>query len=148
MLEEMHSPARCQVELRRLGNLLPVLGKANSLCVVGKIVTTRDINDSETVYFVIQDHHLIVPCRAYLFCMFAKMRLRPNRDRDSSGKIRVASRQCSTVPVAAPGGGEKIRTPGFLVRSVPLFHSLMLTPMQLITHLFSFVTRDTVSLET
>ena len=46
--------------------------------------------------------------------LFAKLRLRPNRDRDkdipgyrSSGKIRVASRQCSTVPVAAPGGGGK-----------------------------------------
>ena len=53
------------MELRRLGNQLPVLGKTNSLCEVGNIgpiVTTRDINDSEIVYLVIQDHHLIVRC--------------------------------------------------------------------------------------
>ena len=43
------SSAQRQVELRRLGNQLPVLGKANSLCEVGNVVTTRDINDSETV---------------------------------------------------------------------------------------------------
>ena len=47
---------RRQVEVRRLGNQLPVLGKAISLCEVGNI---RGITDSETVglYFVIQDHH-------------------------------------------------------------------------------------------
>ena len=45
--------AQRDVELRRLGNQLPLLGKANSLCEVGN-------NDSETAYFVIQDHHLIV----------------------------------------------------------------------------------------
>ena len=57
--------AQSQVELRPLGNQLPVLGKANWLCDVGNIslqLTTRDINDSETVYFVIQDHHVIVSC--------------------------------------------------------------------------------------
>ena len=50
--------AQRQVELRRLGHQLPVLGKANSLCEVGTIIVrTRGINDSETVYFVIKDHH-------------------------------------------------------------------------------------------
>ena len=54
--------AQRQVELKRLGNQLPVLGKANWLCDVGNIslqFTKRDINDSETVYFVglIRDHH-------------------------------------------------------------------------------------------
>ena len=34
-------------QLPVLGNQLPVLGKANSLC---EVVTTRDISDSETVY--------------------------------------------------------------------------------------------------
>ena len=64
-LEKLRSSQRQVevVELIRLGNQLPVLGKANSLCEVGNtIVTTMDINDSETVYFVTQDHHLIVPC--------------------------------------------------------------------------------------
>ena len=58
------SPQR-KVELRRLGNQLPVLGKANALCDVGNIslqLTNRDITDYETVYFVIQDHHFTVSC--------------------------------------------------------------------------------------
>ena len=43
--------AQRQVELRRHGDQL-------SLCEVGNILLHRDmINDSETVYFVIQDHH-------------------------------------------------------------------------------------------
>ena len=51
-LYHMRSAER-QVEVRQLGNQLPVLGKANSLCAVGNIiVTTRDINDSENVSFV------------------------------------------------------------------------------------------------
>ena len=42
-LGKMRSAQR-QVELRRLGNQLPVLGKANSLCEVDNIIlTTRDI---------------------------------------------------------------------------------------------------------
>ena len=61
---------------------------------------------------------------------------RKGRDKDipgyrSSGKIRVASRQCTAVSVAPPGG-EKITDSRFLrffVLSVPLFRSLMLTPM-------------------
>ena len=58
MLRSMRSVRR-HVELRRLGHQLPVLGKANSLWEVGNISLrlTRDINDSETAYFVIQYHH-------------------------------------------------------------------------------------------
>ena len=70
-MRSMRSAQR-QVELRQLGNQLPGLGKANSLCEVGNIVTTRDINDSETVFFVIQDHHRAM----YLFvncCVFADL---------------------------------------------------------------------------
>ena len=40
---------QCQVELRRLGNQLPVLGKANSLC---KIVKKKiDCFAAATLYF-------------------------------------------------------------------------------------------------
>ena len=39
---------------------------------------------------------------------------------------------CATVPVAPPGGGKNTnyRFSRFFVRSVPLFRSLMLTPMR------------------
>ena len=80
-----HSAQR-QVELRRLGNQLPVLGKANSLW---KIV------------------------KCCVFCLFVKMRLGPGIKISrvvgyrSSGKIHLASRRCTTVPVAPPGGGGK-----------------------------------------
>ena len=47
----------------------------------------------------------------------------------SSCKIGVASRQCTTVPVAPPGGGKNPAFFRFFVSSVPLFRSLMLTPM-------------------
>ena len=71
-----------QMELRRLSNQLPVLGKTNSLCKIVK-------------------------------CVFCLSGLRRARDKDSSFKIRVASRRCSTiVPVAPPGSG-KILTPAF-----------------------------------
>ena len=48
-----------------------------------------------------------------------------------SGKIGEASRRCTTVSVAPPGGGKNTnsRFSRFFVRSVPLFRSLMLTPM-------------------
>ena len=46
----------------------------------------------------------------------------------SSGKIRVASRRCTAVSVAPPGG-ETSTDSRFFVLSVPLFRSLMLTPM-------------------
>ena len=84
--------AQRQMELRRLGNQLPVLGKANSLCKIAKCC---------------------------VFCRFVKLRLSPGprmaRDKDipgyrSSGKIRVASRRCITVPEAPPGGRENILT--------------------------------------
>ena len=83
-----------QIELQRLGNRLPVLGKAISLCEVCNIiviVTTRDINDSETVR---------LPCdraMSYLFVRFVCV-LRGARDKEipgyrSSGKIHVVSRR-------------------------------------------------------
>ncbi len=55
----------------------------------------RDINDSETVYFVIQDHHLIVTCISTFvkFGVFCLLTL-----------VRVAFRRCTTVPVGRPGG--------------------------------------------
>ena len=119
-LEKMHSmhSAQHQVELRRLGNQLPVLGKANSLC---KIV------------------------KCCVFCLFVKLRLSlgprraPDKDiRDcSSGKICVASRRCTIIPIAPPGGGwgnTNSRFLSFFVCSIPLFRSLMLTPMITICH--------------
>ena len=44
---------------------------------------------------------------------------------------------CTTVPVAPPGGGKNTnyRFSRFFVRSVPLFRSLMLTPMLIATEL-------------
>ena len=87
----MHSAQR-KVEFRRLGNQLPVLGKANSLC-------------------------RIVKC--CVFCMFVKLQLSPwrvgLRDKDipgyrNSGKILVASRRCTSC---APWRREKILTPAF-----------------------------------
>ena len=68
---------------------------------------------------------LFVPRRA---------RVKDIPDYRSSGNIGVlASRRCTTVPVAPPGG-EKNTNSSFLrffVRSVPLFRSLMLTPMHM-----------------
>ena len=98
-LEKMRSmrSAQRQVELRRPGNQLPLLGKANSLCEVGN-------NDSETVYFVIQDRspfdramYLFVNKCVRFAC--SGSRIGPEIYKDipgyrSSGKIRVASRRC------------------------------------------------------
>ena len=49
------------------------------------------------------------------------------------------SRRCTAVPVAPPGGGKNTnsRFLRFFVRSVPLFRSLMLTPM--IIHVFTCI---------
>ena len=103
------------MDLRRLGNQLSVLGKGNWPCDVGNIslqLTTRDINDSGTVYFVIQDYHF--------------------------DRVMYSVSVCKIVCVlpvvlsVAPPGGEKNTNSRFLrffVRSVPLFRSLMLTPM-------------------
>ena len=108
--------AQRKVELRRLGNQLPVLGKANALCDVGNIslqLTNRDINDSETVYFVIQNHHFFRVM--YIFCKIV-----------------------CVLPVVlhgVPPGGEKNTNSLFLrffVRSVPLFRWLRLTPMNIL----------------
>ena len=83
-MRSMRSAQR-QMELRRLGNQLPVLGKANSLCQIVKLC---------------------------VFCMFAKPR--SARDKDipdyrSSGKIpsrRTESRRCITIPAAPSDGGK------------------------------------------
>ena len=77
------------------------------------------------------------------FCLFVKLRLSLGRvgtrdkyipDYRNCGKIRVPSRRCTEVPVASPGGGKNTnsRFLRFSVCSVPLFHSLMLTPMPLL----------------
>ena len=44
---------------------------------------------------------------------------------------------CTTVPVAPPGGGKNTnyRFSRFFVRAVPLFRSLMLTPMQTVNQI-------------
>ena len=87
-MRSMRSAQR-QVELRRLGNQLPVLGKANSLCKIVKFG---------------------------VFCLFVKLRVSPGRlDKDipgyrSSGKLHVASRRRTTVLVAPLVVG-KILTP-------------------------------------
>ena len=52
--------AQSQVELKRLGNQLPVLGKANSLCEVGNKILSLQPGTSmilKRAYFVIQNHH-------------------------------------------------------------------------------------------
>ena len=58
-----------QVDLRRLGDQLPVLGESYFALQYRQHVVTGDKlfgysqghHDSETGYFVIQDHHLTVP---------------------------------------------------------------------------------------
>ena len=80
--------AQRQVEPRRLGNLLPVLGKANSLCNVGNIslqLTSRDIDDSETVYFVIQafDRVMYLFVKLCVFCpLFYQSRPLPDGEKN------------------------------------------------------------------
>ena len=79
--------AQRQVELRRLGSQLPVLGKANSFCKIVKLC---------------------------VFCLFVQLRLSlvriGTRDKDipdyrNCGKIRVPSRRFTEVLVAPPGDG-------------------------------------------
>ena len=79
--------------------------------------------------------------RSAKLCVFCLFLLSPGRVapgitittgyRSSGKKIRVASRRSTTVPVASSGGGKNTtcRFLRFFVRSVLLFHSLMLTPM-------------------
>ena len=90
-MRSMRSAQR-QVELRRLGNQLPVLGKANSLCEVSNMSC-----------------HVSV-CNFVFVLNCDLVRVGPGIR--SSGKIRLASRRCTTVPVAPPGG-EQIVTPAF-----------------------------------
>ena len=89
-MRSMRSAQR-QVELRRLSNQLPVLGKANSLCKIVKMLHVLPLRLS--------------PGRVGPGIMTA-------RDNDSpgyrsSGKIRLASRRCTTVPVALGGWCKK-----------------------------------------
>ena len=93
-MRSMHS-AQSKVEL-------PLLGKANLFCKIVKLC---------------------------VFCLFVKLRLSlgrvGTRDKDipdyrNCGKIRVASRRCTEVPVAPPGGGKKIPTPAFYAFSSAL----------------------------
>ena len=104
--------AQRQVELRRLGNQLPVFGKANSLC---KIV------------------NFCVFWPVFFFRVRAELKIGPIPGYRSSGKICVASRRCNTIPVVPPDGGRNTnyRFLRYFVcsESVPLFRSLMLTPM-------------------
>ena len=107
-MRSTHSAQR-KVELQRLGNQLPVLGKAISFC---KMVTFCG------------------------FCLFVKLRLSPGRvgtlDKDIPGyrnsvKILVASIRSTKAPVAPPWRWDKntnSRFSRFFVRSVPLFRSL------------------------
>ena len=85
-MRTMHSAQR-KVELRRLGNQISMLGKANSFCKIVKLC---------------------------VFCLFVKLRLSlgrvGTRDKDipdyrNSGKIRVPP---GRVPIAPPVGGEKL----------------------------------------
>ena len=91
-----------QEELRRLGNQLPVLGKANSLCKIVKVC---------------------------VFCLFVNMRLSPGRayrarDKDIPGKIRVESRRTLYYSTSCAPWRWKNTDSCFLrffVRSVTLF---------------------------
>ena len=111
-LGKMHSmrSVQHQVELRRLGNQLPVLGKANSLCKVVKMLCVLPLRLSPG---------RVGPGINYILGYH------------SSGKIRLVSRQCTAVPVTPPGDVKSTnsRFLRFFVRSVPLFCLLMLTPM-------------------
>ena len=110
-LEKIHSmrSAQRQVELRRLSNHLPVLGKANSLCKIVKMLC-------------------VLPLRLSLGRVGPGITIFRVTVSWDLGKICLASRRCTTVPVAPPGGVKNTNS-RFFVRSVPLFCSLMLTPM-------------------
>ena len=96
-----------QVELRRLGNQLPVRGKANSL------------------------FKLVKCC---VFCIGPGIKI--SRVIVARAKSMYRTDLYAMYSVAPPGGGKKHTNSRFLrffVRSVPLFRSLMLTPMYLTT---------------
>ena len=105
-----------QVELRRLGNQLPMLGKANSHC---KIV------------------------KCCVFCLFIKLRLSPGcvdlgikisrvtvQVARAKSVYRVDNVLLYQLRPLAVGGNTNSRSLRFFGRSVPLFRSLMLTPMR------------------
>ena len=76
-MHSMHSVQR-QVELRRFGNHLPVLGNANSLCKIVKMLCVLPLQLS--------------PGRTGPGKAISRVIVR-------SGKIHLASRRCSIVPV-------------------------------------------------
>ena len=93
---------QCQVELRRFGNQLPVLGKANSL------------------------FKLVKCC---VFCMFVKLRLSPHCVGPGKKISRVIVARAKSMyrndlyamySVAPPGGGKNIQTPAFYAFSSAL----------------------------
>ena len=103
-----------QVELRRLGNQLPMLGKANSHCTTVK---------------------------CFVFCLFIKLRLSGCVDLGIKISRVMVARAKSVYRVdnvllyqlcpLAVGGNTNSRFLRFFGRSVPLFfRSLMLTPMR------------------
>ena len=114
------------------------VGKKCNLCALVSVKWNSD--DSATIF----------PCSAKLirsaklkkyvcFGLFvpSRARVKDIPGYHSSGKIGVASRRCTTVPVAPPGGREKNTNSRFLrffARSVPLFRALTLTPMQYKLH--------------
>ena len=111
-MRSMRSFQRQVKELRRLGNQLPVLRKANWLSKIVKCV----------------------------FCLFVNLRLSPHRVGPGIKISRVILARAKSVyrldevlyqlcPLAVGKPYYNSRFLRFFVRSVPLFRSLMLTPM-------------------
>ena len=99
--------AQRQVELRRLGNQVPVLGKANSLCRIVKVGVFCLFVSPGRVGPGIKITRVIVARTksAYRLDDVLQYQLRPAGENTNSSFLR------------------------FFVRSLPLFRSLMLTPM-------------------
>ena len=84
--------AQRKIKHRRLGNQLPVLGKANSFCKIVKLCV-----------------FCMSVMSVYLLLSLGRV---GTRDKDipdyrNCGKIHVPSRRCTEVPVTTPGGGKK-----------------------------------------
>ena len=113
--------AQLQVELRRLGNQLPVLGK-DTVIRTAKSATyhyNQGRYDSETVF-----RNTRSPFDRAMYPFVKLCVVLP-------GKIRVVSRRCTTVPIVPllMRKNTNYRFLSFFVRSVTLFRSRMLTPM-------------------
>ena len=112
--------AQRQVKLRRLGNQIPMLGKANSLCKVGNIIISlqpwtsmilklcRPLFRNTISQF---DRVMYLFVKVWVFCLLF----------------------CQLRPLVV-GKHTNSRFLRFFVRSVPLFSWLMLTPMMLVHH--------------